>query len=162
MKFNEDGYLDPGFHDIDLQDINEKFVDNFKESITRQDIIKGYIRFMKDLKECGVDNFECWIDGSFSTNKTNPNDIDMVLVIDRGIIEKIPMDKQGQLLKLLTPDLARIEYKCDAYILAKVDNKHEDYNKYELQKNYWKSQFGTDRNSIPKGMLRINIEGEVS
>lgn len=161
MQFNEYGYLEPGFHDLDIGEIKNRFVDNFKNSSTREDILKGYIDFVETLKQCGIEKAECWIDGSFSTRKENPNDVDMVLIIDKDILDNIPEDKKLIASELFNPQLAKIKYKCDAYVLAKVDEYHPDYMNYMENRSYWRGFFCFDRKENPKGIIRTSIIKEV-
>lgn len=161
MDFNEHGYLEPGFHDLNINEIRDKFVDRFSNSTTRKDILDGYINYLSDLGSCGVMQAELWIDGSFSTAKENPNDIDMVLVIDKDVLDNIPEDKHDTISVLMDPKQARIKYKCDAYLLVKVDTNHSDYGSYINMRSYWRGWFSFDRKEIPKGIIRMIMTREV-
>lgn len=161
MGFNEYGYLEPGFHDLDINEIKNRFVLNFNNSSTRKDILNDYIEFIDTLEQCGIERAECWIDGSFATQKENPNDIDMVLIINKDILDNVPEDKKSILYELFTPQLAKIKYRCDAYVLAKVDEGHSDYNDYFSNRSYWRGLFCFDRKENPKGIIRTNLAKEV-
>lgn len=161
MGFNKYGNLEPGFHDLDMDEIEDKFVHSFKNSSTRKNILNGYIEFIDTLKQCGIERAECWINGSFSTSKEDPNDIDMVLIIDKDILDNVPEDKKSTVYELFTPQLAKIKYKCDAYVLTKVDEEHSDYNDYFSNRSYWRGLFCFDRKENPKGIIRTNLDKEV-
>ena len=78
MKFNENGIIEPGLHTSTIPEVCEFLVNNFDTSQTRKKIFDNFIKFFSLL----VKNFkvyEIWIDGSFTTAKINPNDIDVVV-----------------------------------------------------------------------------------
>lgn len=161
MRFNELGYLEPGFHDLNISEIKEEFVHKFNNSITRKDILKGYINYLSDLNRCGISQAEFWINGSFSTRKENPNDIDMVLIIEKDLLDNVPEDKHDIMRVLIDPNQARIKYKCDAYLLVKVDQGHIAYSDYTSNRSYWRGWFSFDRRERPKGIIRTTMIEEV-
>lgn len=72
--------LEPGLHDFELNDISNHFLKNFPNSKTRRLLINGLNEFVAHLSSLGIP-IELWIDGSFTTNKENPNDIDLVIFL---------------------------------------------------------------------------------
>ena len=75
---DEKSLLAPGMHDFDLDEIGNQFLNGFPNSSTRKTLLDGLESFVEQLQKVGVP-IELWIDGSFTTEKENPNDIDMVL-----------------------------------------------------------------------------------
>ena len=71
LSFNNDGVLPKGIHEVDLSGFKELFGYNYK----RQDMIdQGLIPFLKELEPFNVQKI--YLDGSFVTQKENPDDID--------------------------------------------------------------------------------------
>lgn len=70
MKFNEDGYLPEGVHEMDW----EAFYDAFGFSPKRKRLLEGMKNAITQLKRCGC--AAIYIDGSFVTTKLEPNDYD--------------------------------------------------------------------------------------
>jgi hypothetical protein len=70
LKYNKLGILIPGIHIVSWTD----FVTNYSFSIRRQHLFKGMQRAFIHFKNAGCRNV--YIDGSFVTKKTEPNDYD--------------------------------------------------------------------------------------
>ena len=76
--FTKEGYLPPGIYTATIDELESRFSTN----IIRKDLFFNLIKLIEDLKliECGA----IYIDGSFTTNKRLPKDID-VCWDNRGI-----------------------------------------------------------------------------
>lgn len=61
-----------------MEEMEEYFV--FNEH--RLGLYLSLKQFIRAVKEVGIVYFDLWIDGSFVTLKTRPNDIDVVCFID--------------------------------------------------------------------------------
>jgi hypothetical protein len=128
-EFNEDGYLPPGIHQASLEEIASRFG---QEPELRQ-VQTESLRWLIDLaKRVGVQRVI--IDGSFVTDKWEPNDVDCVLLAAGDF----PRDEAADWE--LRDGLPFIQ-------LAIVD----EY----LFERYVKVIFGTDRKAVPKGMIEV-------
>jgi hypothetical protein len=158
VELNKHGYLEPGFHDYTIDDMKKTFVEDFKGSLTRETILNGYNKYIDRLKQC-ITKCEQWVDGSFTTSKENPNDIDFLCIMEKDEIDSLPADVQEILLKeLFDVPTSKALYKCDAYYLLKLPENHPFYYKsYVVNRTYWRGQFGFDRQDIAKGILKIDI-----
>lgn len=67
----EPGYLPAGDHPATMNEIEERFATNFR----RRELFKGLERVVKELVNRGVTRI-C-VDGSFTTDKARPNDVDV-------------------------------------------------------------------------------------
>lgn len=159
--FDEHGYLPAGFNQWILEDVGKYLVNDFPESNTRKDIFSGYLHMLKLLEPFAV-NIEQWLDGSFCTTKLNPNDLDLLTIMDKETIDNLPHEKQTILLSLFQGPENKYNFKCDSYFLPSVPPDHPDYHKFLANRSYWKGQFGFDREDIPKGIVQIVIEKENS
>jgi hypothetical protein len=83
LNFTEEGYLTPieGI-ESDLEIIKTTFVDEFPNSKTRRRLFENYLEYLRQFSRNITPQFEQWINGSFVTQKVNPNDIDFVTFID--------------------------------------------------------------------------------
>jgi len=70
MKFNGDGVLDPGIYEMTWKE----FYDSFSFSRRRKELLEGLEKVVAILRETGATHI--YIDGSFVTDKVNPNDWD--------------------------------------------------------------------------------------
>src|SRR5579883_3265109 len=74
--FNNDGYLPPGIHSATLEEVAARFG---RESELRQAQMES-LRWLVDLaRRAGVQRLV--VNGSFVTDKLEPNDVDCVLLI---------------------------------------------------------------------------------
>lgn len=83
MKFKSDGYLTPGIHEMTW----DEFVREFNFSPQRKKLLEGLFQVTQILKECG--STFIYIDGSFVTDKLEPNDWDACFNGDREVCKKI-------------------------------------------------------------------------
>ena len=83
--------LPPGIHEIGEAEIDNHFAACFPSSSTRLKLIAGLCSFFSSLRQMEI-AFEIWIDGSFTTKKLNPNDIDLVVFADSVSVEHLSLD----------------------------------------------------------------------
>lgn len=128
-EFNDDGYLPPGLHPATLDEIANRFG---QEPELRQAQTES-LRWLLDLaKRVGVQRLV--VDGSFVTDKWEPNDVDCVLLPSRDF----PRDEAAELE--LREGLPFIQFVI-------VDEL--------LFERYVQVVFGSDRKSVPKGMIEV-------
>lgn len=176
MDFDDKGNLIGGILESDLEEVEQYLVLDFPNSITRKRNFEGLkllIYTLKDLKLIeGVSKL--WLDGSFCTNKNNPNDIDIVVLTK-------PFQEQGNTIfknGIKIRDVF-IKHNLDLYFLPdfnvreeekfEIINNHPGINdikhfnelikseKFEYHAKYWMGQFGYDRLNNHKAI--ISIEG---
>ena len=70
MKFNGDGVLDPGIYKMTWKE----FYNSFSFSKRRKELLEGLEKVVAILREIRATHI--YIDGSFVTDKVNPNDWD--------------------------------------------------------------------------------------
>lgn len=137
----------PGLHPLDEAELDNHFLQDFAESQTRPQLIAGLRAFLAALKRLGL-NFEFWIDGSFSTTKLDPNDVDLVIFIDPQEVNCLPAQAQHELSILLDRPSSKHRYGCDVlYALS------DDFD----ARSYWRGWYGFDRDEQPKGIAQIVI-----
>lgn len=155
MNFEANGMLLAGFHDCSVNDFITTFVDGFPTSQRRKFITEALWDFAEEIFKIDVP-YEFWIDGSFATTKINPNDADIIVFL------------QEPALKILGPRFLDFRNKyngvLDIYFSCAVSPESQkelspnDYQKIVNNRNYWRGQFGFDRNDIPKGIVRIDCD----
>lgn len=138
--------FDAGFHEIELADLEKIFVNPFHDETRRQELTAKLRLFLEKLKEIGA-HFEVWLDGSFSTNKEKPGDVDIAVIFDPEEINKL---EQHQIEFLDTKhEIIKIRYNLDVYYVPNDMHK----------KSYWRGLFGFARDEQPKGIPRLYIGG---
>lgn len=143
-----DSLLPPGIHDITELEIDNHFLSAFKTSITRSKLIDGLHQFLAALRSCGVP-CEVWIDGSFSTKKPDPNDIDLVVFASSQDINQLDTVKQHYLNSLFADRInTKRIFGCDVFISLTEDPNH---------RSYWRGWFCFDRLERPKGVAKLVV-----
>ena len=127
--FGDNGYLPPGIHPATLEEIEIRFG---RESELRRVQMES-LRWLADLaKRAGV--WRIVINGSFTTDMPDPNDVDCVLLIAAGF----PQDRQAE--EELIEGLPFLDIN-----LVRQDGWDE----------FVGIVFATDRRSNPKGMIEV-------
>jgi len=159
LKFDDKGHLVP-YERIQLknEEFKEFFINNFEPDSTRNKIYESYQKYLFNFQKEITSNFIQWIDGSFVTNKMNPNDIDFVTLIDHEIYEKKRdlIDNKFRLKK------AKEIYNVDAYTLEIYPEEHKKHSISNIDLVYWDSWFSkTKKNwakkTFPKGYIEIEF-----
>lgn len=139
--------LPAGFHDYSEIKLEKDFLNAFPGSLTRDKLVKGLNGYIDCLKAIQIP-FEVWIDGSFVTNKMNPNDIDLLIVVSEQKINMLTSDQKIYLNMLLNKPMAKTKFYCDVYFCVA---ENEQY------KSYWRGWFGFSRKEVPKGIVRMKV-----
>lgn len=83
LEFDEKGNLTPYNNiEINYEIFVKNFVDSFPLDSTRHQILTNFERFLEKLRLKIYPHFSIWINGSFVTQKLNPNDIDFLIFIE--------------------------------------------------------------------------------
>lgn len=145
---------------MSLADVKVLCVDAFSASKTRTPIFNGLTNFVSELIANGIAG-NLWIDGSFVTQKLDPKDCDLVLASDGNQLAGTGNTKIKDYLTLrfakANRAAVRAEFKCDAYYFPVYTALHSQYGLTLQQDQYWRKQFGHDRNKHPKGMAVVAL-----
>ncbi len=139
--------LTPGLHEIGESDLERQFIEPFAGSNTRPYLILGLRNYLSSLKRLGI-SFEVWIDGSFSTEKIDPSDVDLVVFASEKDVNSLDENRRVHFSGLMDRLSARSKYGCDVLfaIAENVDIR-----------SYWRGWYGFDRNERPKGISKLVI-----
>ncbi|WP_367168950.1 DUF6932 family protein [Escherichia coli] len=155
-KINYPPLFEPGFHDMDEAGLKSYCVDCFPSSSRRGMLYCNFIQLLESIRELSAQYgcfTEIWVDGSYTTSKPEPDDIDILLVCNYSNINSIPVMLRGRVDNLLDRNYIKQNYKIDVLLLMKnLDDPNYDY---EYWRSYWRGWFGFDRSENPKGLVRI-------
>lgn len=142
----------PGFHPLTIEQLEEVCVSRFNGSETRREILDGLKGVISKLNEVGIKS-EVWINGSFTTLKENPEDVDIAVKIDHTYLEH-GTPEQVKTLQWIEGNLKR-SHKCDSYLvhLFPREDPRAVLNDYNLA--MWIRQFGFSRRNEYKGLAVI-------
>jgi hypothetical protein len=138
-----------GRHKTDLFELRNLCTDGFPLSTTRSQIMVGLEKVINKLKESGIQG-EVWIDGSFVTEKINPEDSDLVLRISAEFYDNASPNQRDTVGWLLT-DLKK-EYLCHSKLFMEWPEGHGNYWLGQYFYSYWMKQFGFSRGEEIKGI----------
>lgn len=156
MTFDQYGHLTP--YEViltDLETFKAVFVKALGESHTRTPIFEAYFDYLNQLRQIVGDGFYQWIDGSFITQKTNPNDIDLVTFLNFEQIQR--HEKELNTLRKLRYEGKRY---LDNYFVPTYPNEHPNFTFYEIDRLEWLHRFERDtRKKIKhrKGIIQLNF-----
>ena len=145
IEFNEYGYLIPAdIHNLELDEIEYHF--GFNEH--RQHILQAFKALINDLRLSINESFTVWIDGSFVTKKTFPNDIDIVVFVSEDSF----IQKQDLLSALKSQNKA-----VDLYFIKVFSENHPNAQITVFDRLDWFHFFRTDRKNRKKGFIEIKF-----
>lgn len=136
----------PGFHDITLDELEEVFVDPFPENERRAYLTQRFRDYLEKFSELGL-KAEIWVDGSYSTYKPEPGDMDILIIFDANEVNNLSVDKQPVLQELFDRNLCKIRYSIDVLLCQSHDIDG---------RSYWRGWFGFSRDEKPKGIPRVS------
>jgi hypothetical protein len=127
--------LPPGFRQYQLSELHATFVAPFMESVRRPMLLAGLVMFIAELKALAIEG-ELWFDGSFVTEKCDPDDIDLVVILDSASLENLTPEQQQTVRHLFHQPSSKAKYNCDVYCALSDDTR---------MVSYWRGWYGFKR-----------------
>ena len=123
--FTVDGVLVEGDYAPTRSDFEDRFVSPL--SLSRPDIYSGWNNHREALIADGL-RPECrqLLNGSFTTAKTHPNDIDLAVEVP---VDAPTLSRADPIVRLLHGRLMKSRFRCDAYPLFTLPLDHPDYDR---------------------------------
>jgi hypothetical protein len=160
LTFTPEGFLTPFEKiNVDLATFERAFVADFPCSETRKTLFDNYLRYIDNFSKEITPNFTQWIDGSFVSQKENPNDIDLVTFISGELYTT----KQAEIEKFWTTNTYHLG--LDAFIMSVFEKQDTAYSQYITYYNEWIERFSRTRkdengNHFNKGFIAVNLNFE--
>ncbi len=153
INFDKYGNPQPsGVREFSMEELKTVFVNGFPNSKTRTPIYEGFENYNRDFKNQIYDNFVQWLNGSFTTSKENPNDIDLVNMVE---FSDELNTKQAILGNFLTVGGSKDTYLVDGYFVPIYKKDDPRYMVTEQHLSYWADWFGHDREKRPKTLFEV-------
>lgn len=151
MTFDQNGHLFPyEVIETTLETFEDVFVKSFPTSSTRSVIFTEYLTYLNRLQKITGNEFYQWIDGSFTTQKLNPRDIDVVTFIEASLFDaNEPLLRDWNKQSLI-----------DAYFVRVFPKEHKQRIFYESDYLRWLHLFGRSREKKSKGIIHLQILGQ--
>lgn len=142
-----------------LAEIHEQFVAGVRDSKTRDEIWGGWMRHRTDFERVGVP-YATMVDGSFTTVKRDPSDIDLCILVDAPTLDALTATEYREFERLTETSLTKPEYRCDVYHVAQYPVTDPRFYKTAVGVSYWTRVFGHDkRTKRPKAILLVTEGG---
>jgi hypothetical protein len=134
LYYQANGNLEPGVYEMTWKD----FVHEFGYNSSRKELINGLQKALSDLKSCGCKSI--YIDGSFTTKKTVPNDFDACWLYARHPVFFDFLNKRENQKKI---------YKGEFFPMTAVAKPYP--------KELYIDFFRHDKDDNPKGIIHLKL-----
>lgn len=157
MRFDERGHLYPyTVIETSLSDFEKVFVQSLENREHRYSLFENYLRFVNELRKAFEAPFFQLINGSFTTRKEFPGDIDLVTFIRFDAL-----NRKNHLARHFLEN-AKTLYGIDCYFAATCRRDHYYYESAVKDEAYWLNLYGASReddNGVrhPKGIIKIQF-----
>jgi|LDZT01.1.fsa_nt_gi hypothetical protein len=156
--FDDIGNLHPGCYKPSANEFKTRFVDDFNTSSTRVEIFEGYQQYCDRVVNTGV-AIKQWANGSFTTDKEDPGDIDLFNLFDGLAMNDTKII--DEVLDLLDEDPIKTQYHCHSFGVSKYpEEMTELYSHYRKRLNHFLRLWRTDKkdNSREKGVIEFGVD----
>jgi hypothetical protein len=137
-----------------LVDLRGKAVTAMPSSKRRKPVMDGLEKVVERLTRVGVKG-SVWVDGSFLTKKIDPDDSDILAVIDGAFYDAANAEQKAA-IEWLNGDL-KTGFLCHSFVHFERPPGHPEHEKSVWMRAYWLRQFGFTRKDDPKGIAVINL-----
>jgi hypothetical protein len=145
--------LAPGRHVMDISQLQSLAVTRFPNSARRPQMFSELQRLIADLNAISV-TAELWIDGSFMTEKEEPDDIDLSFSPWVSALEKLDLPVQVAVFNGLNGGKKYSPW-LDTYVCVRFPQ--DDPRKGADKTNYWSEKWGKGWDDWLKGYAVIKI-----
>ncbi len=152
--FDDHGNLPPGQHDATVDDVRAALVDPFVESHSRRAIFDWWTHLRDGLRELG--GFDAnWLAGSFVSDKSQPNDLDLITVLDGPTFDEMPPHRRQMVRAMVAGHVTEELWRCDNYPLLRYPDGDSGQVPSRAVARMWTQHFGTDRDGNDRGFVVV-------
>ena len=137
-----------------VDQVRDLCVTKFPLSKNRPAIMDNLEHIIDSLSLAGV-AADVWVDGSFLTEKIEPEDSDIVVCIQHHVYENGTSQQRG-VINWINSNLKTTRL-CDSYVYVEYPPGHPLHAIGEWMRAYWIRQFGFSRGDEFKGLALIRI-----
>lgn len=150
VTFNGDGHLPPGIHLYTIEQIKQAF-GSFQTTDQRPKLYKKLLELVEEAK--GFDFMRyIVIDGSFVTDKSDPGDIDLIIVVDQDIMSRLETEILNPFAyNLLSSRRLKRRFSFDVFVAAENSDVLSNYI------NFF-SRIKNGNSDGRKGIVRLDLK----
>jgi hypothetical protein len=143
-----------GLHTVSLKEIKRRCVTDFPLSKTRGRLFEG-MKVLFGRVGAQDEEIEAWLDGSFLTNKIDPNDIDIVLVFNADRYDD-SIEYRETLDWAITQEATQ-EHFCHCFAMPRYPEGHKHWVLHQAEMASWRKLFGHSRDGGEKGIAVVRV-----
>jgi hypothetical protein len=158
-EFNTDGNLPEGLYKPTLVEFKDRFVINCADSKTRSPIYSGYMDYCNQMITFDIASTN-WVNGSFTTQKQDPGDIDIVIHYDALKLNKLP-NREDINDRFLDQLKAKSIFHCHTQTVPVYPKHNPRYVLTFVTYKKWKKWFSRDKyTKKPKGLIEFDLSDD--
>jgi len=148
VPLNKEGFLPIGIHDFSLDDIGSLF-GRFQRTESRLTLFRKLVELVDEMKDFP---FVRWVivDESFVTEKDEPSDIDLVIVVDGSIFTREGLLNPFEYNAVSSRRL-RKRYSFDVFVVPEGSAAYDQYVTHF-------SRVKEGNSDSRKGMVRLRLQ----
>ncbi|MHB9026267.1 MAG: DUF6932 family protein [Armatimonadota bacterium] len=148
--FNEYGFLPRGPQPYTIESLRQDFILHFRHPQRRMALFQGLVALRDSALDLGLCGFQ-YVNGSFTINKEEPDDIDVVTFIDADLVNCSCIEAQRFIREVLDcRSLSKERYLIDSHFVPVYRMDHKDYDLFKSLRQYWVTVFEEPR-EMPYG-----------
>lgn len=148
--------LHEGFHEMTLDELKTLTVDGFPDSDRRPMLWQNFLNL---LAKINAEQIPCdiWIDGSFLTQKIDPDDIDFVADIPIEVMESGTASQSALVEQLSAREFKKVE-KLHSFVMFIAPEGHAVCDSMATARSQWAKDFGLSYiKKEPKGIAVLKV-----
>jgi hypothetical protein len=146
--------LSAGFHHLGVRALRTLCVASFPLSSTRAPIMAGLEEVRRHLISVDLRG-QLWIDGSFMTQKIDPDDVDVVLHINADEYNNGNTETRAA-IEWVNSNL-EASHRVHSFVLFRYPKNNPMHASSVWDNAYWIKQFGFSRADSHKGMAILRL-----
>ena len=151
--------LRDGFHEMSIVELRKLCVTRFDTSITRRGIMAGFVKIVKKLNAAGTLG-EIWVNGSFVTEKIDPEDVDILIRVASNVYAGNPAIRAA--VDWASADELCDTHSCDSYKWIEYNEGHPLFRKSEEDRRYFTPRWrGHVEGYTVKGVVVVSLPAEI-
>jgi hypothetical protein len=148
--------LDFGFHPMTIQELHQLAVAPFSKSNTRADLWTNFLWLISELQAAGLKG-RIWVDGSFVTEKIDPDDIDMIFEGSYDFLQAL-QPSASKLVQILSNQQFKLDKKLHTFVIYSAPMGHVRYPQAKALQDTWIRNWGYSlKNRTPKGIVTVSV-----
>lgn len=141
---------------MSLEDLRALVVDRFPRSNSRKAIWQNLFELIQQIASLGL-KCEIWIDGSFLTEKLEPQDVDFVVDVPIDALVGMTIEQEKLLESLKSREFRRGK-RLHSFVMFKAPLGHNFYAASQESHRQWSKDFGYSYiKKEPKGIALIEV-----